>query len=80
MSSPSDLVSPSGDSIVGSLLKGEQDPTVEVFQQGREDIGNSLQSFFNNFFQAFKFIGDWRIWAVIVVVVILILWAIIKKG
>lgn len=48
-------ISPTGKSIIGSLLSGEEDPTVKEFQKGREEIGQN----FNNILQGFGNIGKW---------------------
>jgi hypothetical protein len=68
--SATDPVSPSGDSIIGSLMKGEKDPTVATFQQGRQSILNSITSIFPKINPVFLI--------AIVVIVILVLVAIIK--
>ena len=49
MSSPSDLVSPSGKSIFESVITGETDPTVPEFQKGRENIASGVSNFFSIF-------------------------------
>ena len=68
--SATEPVSPSGDSIVGSLLKGEKDPTIPAFQKSRSDIWNSITSIFPKI--------PAYVWIIIVVIVILVLVALIK--
>lgn len=68
--SATDPVSPSGDSIIGSLFKGETDPSVGAFQKGRQDILNWIASIFPSINPVFLI--------AIVIIIILVLIAIIK--
>lgn len=63
-----------GDTTVGKVIRGDPDPTVQEFQQSKQDIGNS----FANFFKGFHFLGDKRIWLVVAAVIVLVLFAIIR--
>lgn len=71
-------VSPSGKSIFESVVSGEQDPTVQEFQQSKGDFLKSITDFFGGILNC-NFVGI-PCWIIIVAVIILVLVAIIKKG
>jgi hypothetical protein len=74
MSDINDTVSPSGKSIVESVISGEEDPTVEVFNKNRQDIANSIKDFFSLFgkpcIQGIPYISQIPCWVLIIVLIV----------